>query len=209
MRQITSIFLLLLLLTGCTSSATSGDNSDNEEITYEQFNKKTKKIFESLEDSYEDTQVAENVITSIPSLEEWKTSEADFDVHNQNALQPNKIEVYIKDKQKRAMTKATFTYNKNFKNKQFLSVNRVDSYSNKLLKNSNTSFPKIYLGSFTTKGMLVEVLTFPIKENSSRQAEKDNSDEKIDDLELKLINTNRDVIESIQKAILKYSDEAN
>ncbi|GEM04592.1 hypothetical protein HMI01_15800 [Halolactibacillus miurensis] len=130
-----------------------------------------------MSDTYNDVNLGEPVITAYPSRDEWISDNTD--AIGDNVDSPKKVDLYILTHELSAVTKVSLTYSNQLNKKEFLSVNRIDTFSETFIDSENQEnyLPEIYMGSFTDENILIEVLTFSTEYNY----------ENVEEYELKLI----------------------
>lgn len=185
------LFCFVLPIIGC--SYNESDQAILNNNAYKQFNVTSEAIYNHLSNTYSDVNLSEPVITAYPSRDEWISDNTD--AIGDNVVSPKKVDLYILTHELSAVTKVSLTYSNQLNQKEFLSVNRIDTFSEKFIDSENQEnyLPKIYMGSFTDENILIEVLTFSTEYNY----------ENVEEYELKLIELNKDIITEIQRKLLE------
>jgi len=186
------IWLLLIIpIIGC--SYNESDQAILNDTAYKQFNVTSEAIYNHLSNTYSDVNLSEPVITAYPSRDEWISDNTD--AIGDNIDSPKKVDLYILTHELSAVTKVSLAYSNQLNQKEFLSVNRIDTFSENFIDSENQEdyLPKIYMGSFTDENILIEVLTFSTEYNY----------ENVEEYELKLIELNKDIITEIQRKLLE------
>ena len=190
-------YLIFLLFVGALVGCANNEAATLDFDSYEQFTAQAEAIFEHLEELYPDSKVSETVVTSNPSREEW--IEGDTDVIENNSSIPRKLEMYIMNDPLYSITKVTLVYRENLEDREFLSVNRIDSFSEQFLNSGNKEYdlPQIYAGSFADNHLYINLVTFTTEPYTG-------SDEK--EYERLLVAFNHKIINDIQDKLIEMDE---